>query len=146
MIKKFEETGSIMDCKLPMCHCTGQSLGSIAAVSKSVAETAGTSLHHRSQQLGIPRSTMQQIPTKDLHLHAYKIQLTQELTPTDYVQHQEFVNWVLENQKVNGSFSEKIIFSDEAHFQLDGYVNTQNCWIWGVENPRVIHEKPLHAQ
>jgi hypothetical protein len=40
----------------------------------------------------------------------------------------------------------KIIFSDEAHFQLDGYVNTQNCRIWGAENPPVIHEKPLHAQ
>jgi hypothetical protein len=43
-------------------------------------------------------------------------------------------------------FSKKIIFSDEAHFQLDGYVNTQNCRIWGAENPPLIHEKPLHAQ
>jgi len=62
------------------------------------------------------------------------------------VQRQDFVNWVLENQKVDGNFSKKIIFSDEARFQLDGYVNTQNCRIWGTENPRVIHEKPLHAQ
>ena len=47
---------------------------------------------------------------------------------------------------MKGNFSEKIIFSDEAHFQLDGCVNTQNCRIWGAENPRVIHEKPLHAR
>lgn len=47
---------------------------------------------------------------------------------------------------MESSFSKKIIFSDEAHFQLDGYVNTQNCWIWGMENPSVIHEKLLHAQ
>ena len=39
--------------------------------------------------------------------------------------HREFVNWVLENQKVDGNFSKKIFFGDEAHFQLDGYVNTQ---------------------
>ena len=32
------------------------------------------------------------------------------------------------------------------HFQLDGYVNTQNCRFWGAENPRATHEKPLHAQ
>jgi hypothetical protein len=38
------------------------------------------------------------------------------------------------------------IFIDETHFQLDGYVNTQNCWIWVTENPQVIHEKPLHTQ
>jgi hypothetical protein len=83
---------------------------------------------------------------KDLHLHAYRIQMTQELKPTDHVQRREFVNWVLENQKVDGSFSKKIIFSDEAHFQLDWYVNTQNCWIWYAENPQMIHEKPLHAR
>jgi len=53
---------------------------------------------------------------------------------------------VLENQKVDGNFSKKIIFSDEVHFQLDWYVNTQNCQIWDAENPRMIHEKPLHAQ
>ena len=137
MIKKFDETGLIMDSKLPMRHCTGRSLDSITAVSESVAESPGTSLRRRSQQLGIPRSTMQRIVTKDLHLHAYKIQLTQR---------REFVNWVLENKKLDGNFSTKIIFSDEAHFQLDGYVNTQNCRIWGAENPRVIQEKPLHAQ
>ena len=27
----------------------------------------------------------------------------------------------------------KIIFSDEAHFDLGGYVNKQNCRIWGTE-------------
>jgi hypothetical protein len=58
----------------------------------------------------------------------------------------KFVNWMLENQKLDDNFLNKIILSDEAHFQLDGYVNTQNCWIWGTESPRVIHEKPLHAQ
>ena len=29
----------------------------------------------------------------------------------------------------------KIIFSDETHFDLGGYVNKQNCLIWGTENP-----------
>ena len=27
----------------------------------------------------------------------------------------------------------KIIFSDEAHFDIGGYVNKQNCRIWGTE-------------
>ena len=116
MIKKFEEKGSIMDSKLPVRHRTGRSLDNIAAVSESVVGGSGTSIRHRSQQLDIPRSTMQRILTKDLHLHDYKIQLTQEVKPTDHVQRREFVNWVLENQKVDGNFSKKIIFGDEAHF------------------------------
>ena len=35
----------------------------------------------------------------------------------------------------------KIIFSDEAHFDLGGYVNKQNCGIWGTENPHAYIEK-----
>ena len=31
--------------------------------------------------------------------------------------------------------AKKIIFSDEAHFDLGGYVNKKNCRIWGTENP-----------
>ena len=29
----------------------------------------------------------------------------------------------------------KIIFTDEAHFDLGGYINMENCCIWGTENP-----------
>jgi len=40
----------------------------------------------------------------------------------------------------------KIIFSDEAHFHLSGYVNKQNCQIWGSENPRASMEKQMRPQ
>ena len=40
----------------------------------------------------------------------------------------------------------KIIFSDEAHFDLSGYVNKQNCRIWGTENPHANIEKPTHPK
>ena len=34
----------------------------------------------------------------------------------------------------------------DAHFHIGGYVNKQNCRIWGSENPNVIIEKPMHPQ
>ena len=40
----------------------------------------------------------------------------------------------------------KIIFSDEAHFDLGGYVNKQNCRIWGTENPHAYIEKATHPK
>jgi len=46
MNKKFEETCSIMDSKLPVRHPTGRSPDNIAAVSESVAESPGTSISH----------------------------------------------------------------------------------------------------
>lgn len=39
-----------------------------------------------------------------------------------------------------------IFFSDEAQFLLPGYVNKQNWYTWGEENPHMIHETLMHAQ
>jgi hypothetical protein len=38
-----------------------------------------------------------------------------------------------------------IMISDEAHFHLDGSVNKQNCRYWVAENPRQLHQRPLHS-
>ena len=40
----------------------------------------------------------------------------------------------------------KIIRSDEAHFHFGGYINKQNFCIWGLENPKIIIEKPPYPQ
>ena len=50
------------------------------------------------------------------------------------------------NQNSFRELRKKIIFSEEAHFHLSGFVNKQYCRIWGNENPRVIVEKPTHPQ
>ena len=46
----------------------------------------------------------------------------------------------------DADFGKKMIFSDEAHFDLGGYVNRQNCSIWGTENPNAYIEKPTHTK
>ncbi|GFV71711.1 putative transposable element [Trichonephila clavipes] len=43
-------------------------------------------------------------------------------------------------------FHKRILFSDEAHFWLNGYVNKQNCRIWSETNPQVYVETPLHPE
>ncbi|GFW89713.1 DUF4817 domain-containing protein [Trichonephila clavipes] len=35
-------------------------------------------------------------------------------------------------------FHKRILFSDEAHFWLNGYVNKQNCRIWSEANPQEL--------
>ena len=75
-----------------------------------------------------------------------KIQLTQELKATGHCRAQNLLIGCWKTKNVDESFLKKIIFSDEVRFQLDGFVNTQNCRILGAGNPRVIHEKPLHSQ
>jgi hypothetical protein len=36
--------------------------------------------------------------------------------------------------------------SDEAHFQLNGYINLQNVRFWGSENPRLTVSAPMDPQ
>ena len=83
---------------------------------------------------------------KDLGLKAYKVQLTQEFKPVDHEQCRDFADWVLEMHENDPEFHRKTILTDEAHFHLGGYVNKQNCRIWGSKNLRVSVEKPLHPQ
>ncbi|GFY04748.1 putative DD41D transposase [Trichonephila clavipes] len=43
-------------------------------------------------------------------------------------------------------FHKRILFSDEAQFWLNGYVNKQNCRIWSGANPQVYVKTPLHPE
>lgn len=72
----------------------------------------------------------------------YIIQLTQEISETDHLQRRRFVKWALEQEASDSDFQSKIFFSDEANFYLDGFVNKQNCRIWGSERPRPNEEQP----
>ncbi|GFY09159.1 DUF5641 domain-containing protein [Trichonephila clavipes] len=57
-----------------------------------------------------------------------------------------FVEWAQNEIAVLPDFHKRILFSDEAHFQLNGYVNKQNCRIWSEANPQVYVETPLHPE
>ena len=120
IVKKFEETGSVADVKTSSRARLRRSDENIDAVRQSVAENPNTSIRHRAQELSISATTLHRILTKDLSLHAYKIQLTQELKPDDHLKRLTFANWVHEQRQANVDFSQKILFSDEAHFHLGG--------------------------
>ncbi|GFS61948.1 hypothetical protein TNCV_2592411 [Trichonephila clavipes] len=57
-----------------------------------------------------------------------------------------FVEWAPNEIAVVPDFHKRILFSDEAHFWLNGYVNKQNCRIWSEANPQVYVETPLHPE
>jgi len=93
-------------------------------VRESVRENPRRSISHHSQELGLSTSTWR-ILRRDLGLHSYKIQLTQELKVNDYRQSHVFADWVLEQLEVNPNFAKQIIFSDEAHFWMNGYITSK---------------------
>ncbi|GFT87749.1 putative DENN domain-containing protein 10 B [Trichonephila clavipes] len=57
-----------------------------------------------------------------------------------------FVEWAQNEIAVVPDFHKRILFSDEAHFWLNGHVNKQNCRIWSEANPQVYVETLLHPE
>ncbi|GFU01615.1 uncharacterized protein TNCV_1521611 [Trichonephila clavipes] len=64
----------------------------------------------------------------------------------DHQARRRFVEWAQNEITVVPDFHKRILFSDEAHFWLNGYVNKQNCHIWSEANPQVYVETPLHPE
>ncbi|GFW27716.1 uncharacterized protein TNCV_765981 [Trichonephila clavipes] len=64
----------------------------------------------------------------------------------DHQARRRFVEWAQNEIAVVPDFHNQILFSDEAHFWLNGYVNKQKCRIWSEANPQVYVETPLHPE
>ncbi|GFY10261.1 uncharacterized protein TNCV_2629401 [Trichonephila clavipes] len=64
----------------------------------------------------------------------------------DHQARRRFVEWDQNQIVVVPDFHKRILFSDEAHIWVNGYVNKQNCRIWSEANPQVYIETPLHPE
>ncbi|GFT87709.1 uncharacterized protein TNCV_4000651 [Trichonephila clavipes] len=64
----------------------------------------------------------------------------------DHQARRRSVKWAQNEIAVVPDFYKRILFSDEAHFWLNDYVNKQNCRIWSEANPQVYVETPLHPE
>ncbi|GFX17230.1 hypothetical protein TNCV_1064331 [Trichonephila clavipes] len=52
----------------------------------------------------------------------------------DHQARRRFVEWAQNEIAVVPDFHKRILFSYEAHFWVNGYVNKQNCSIWSEAN------------
>ncbi|GFV60204.1 hypothetical protein TNCV_1924461 [Trichonephila clavipes] len=84
-----------------------------------------------------------------LHAHVWgncRIYFGLAIHQNDHQARRRFVEWAQNEIAVVPDFHKRILFSDEAHFWLNGYVNKQNCRIWSEANPQVYIETPLHPE
>lgn len=146
VVDKFTSQHTCVDTVNTRNHYRVRTAEVVAAVADSVEEDPDLSIRRRAQAVGLCASTLWKILRKDHSLKAYKIQLVQELKPLDPLLRRQFGEWAENELEVDPLFYRKILFSDEAHFWLNGYVNKQNCRIWSEDNPRQILETPLHPE
>lgn len=57
-----------------------------------------------------------------------------------------FALWALENFQDDSALSSQILFRDVALFRLNGYVNSQNCFIWDEDQLEEIQELRFYPE
>ena len=72
---------------------------------------------------------------EDLWKYPYRTQTKQKLTPADMKRREEMAVVLMDKIEENKTFFPYLFTSDEAHFHLDGQVNSKNNVIWGSERP-----------
>lgn len=135
---QFRETGNV-----EKKHSTGRprtSEENVERIRQSCVRSPKKSIARRSLELQIPKTTIQNILHKRLRLHAYKIQLRQQIKLTDRPKRKEFACFMLEQIDDDPDFLKRVLFTDEATFHINGCVNRHNCRIWGSQQPNEIHE------
>lgn len=142
-VSGFRTTGNITKKKPPGLVRTSRTPENIARVRAALTRSPSRSARKHAQELNMNRESVRRILRKDLKFHPYKIQVVQELKVTDY---NKRVNFASRMQRLLDNEPNMILLmSDEAHFHLNGSVNKQNFRYWSSQNPRNIHEKPLHS-
>ena len=92
--------------------------------------------------MGITDRYLRRILHEDLSFRPYKLMFVQELNATDYGNRKNLCQRILLQILPITTF----FCNDEAHFHLSGTVNKQNFRYWATNNPRRLHERPLHVE
>ncbi|GFU82361.1 DUF4817 domain-containing protein [Trichonephila clavipes] len=121
-------------------------------VKDEMETVAGSSMHGEvsaravARRTGIPFTTVWLTLRHTLRCYPYKIHRHHELFPGDSVNRRAFAVWAFQKMAEDDDWLSNLLWTDEAHFTLQGSVNTHNCRIWANENPRTVVETPLHDE
>lgn len=149
LLKKFESEGVVID--LPKSGRPSICDDVVEKVQKTLDEGQASSsmkifsANAVSRETGIPRTTVQRALKQRLAMHPYHVHLLHEMKETDFPARVEFAEWFLEKMDEE-NFQERVLWTDEAHFHLDGTLSNHNCIIWAKENPGIFTTKSLHPQ
>lgn len=115
-------------------------------ITQYFQENPDVSVQEATKTFGISRPSLYRILKKFLRLHLYNITCHQLLTESARTQRVGFCEMMTELFDAKELDEKQIIFCDEAHFWLDGYVNKQYYRFWGKEQPNVALAESLHSQ
>lgn len=142
LLTRFNETGNVA-YKPPVLPKRAIHDDNQLSVILAVEENPNTSQQNISELVGISERSVGRI-LKQHNYHPYKIHMHQELKDRDFEKRMRFCNWAKSKLRRDPAFFERVLFSDEASFQKNGFVNRHNFHYYATENPHIIRE--THSQ
>lgn len=129
-VKRFENRVDVGKCHRNK-HSLAQNEGILLDVVSSLFQQPNHSLRSTAIEMTVSSTTVWKIARRALGLYPYRLILGQALSTFDKIVRVEACHQLVE-LLADGKL---VIFSDEATFRTDGYVNRWNCRIWDYERP-----------
>lgn len=139
LVRKFRETGNVKDMPKSGRPKSVTNHDKVLDVLVSVMDNPITSTTQLALDNAISQSSVVRILKKNKQ-KPYKIHLLHELNEDDPDRRMQFCATMMEMIDDNPNFLNNILFSDEATFCLNGFVNRHNCRYWSSENPHWMME------
>lgn len=138
-MEKLFRTGSIFDL-----NRTGRpnKRGDVADdVNLSLEQDPKLSTRRRSEEMGIPRSTLMKVMKKDLGYKPFKSVKVQYLSNEDHISRVELCQQIL-NRYDNPRRKQQLLFTDECAIYGDG--KNVNSVFWSRQNPHFWEQVNQH--
>lgn len=144
LYRKFLTTGTVNDkprSGRPKTAFTDENLETVAF---HFTEHPRTSQRHSARQLQMKRSSLQRL-MKAVQFKPYRPRVLQQLSEDDFDRRLEFCELFLARLAVEPDLPERILWTDEAQFKINGLVNRHNSVYWSTDNPRIIVTQELNS-
>lgn len=143
-LKLIRESGSIELHTSTGRKRTARSKTNIRTTKRLVKGKKRVTVRKLAEKLGTSVMSAQRILTKDLRLKPYKIRTEPNLSDEQKRRRVSFYHWW--KNWFRKSDVEKILFSDEKKFNVDGVYNSQNDRIWAIDRPGADEHGGVHQK
>lgn len=133
VVKRFKETGSVHDRPRSGRSRSVVTEAAIENVRKKLEETSNLSIRVGALELGMSTGSYQRAVV-EAGFRRFRPCKVQELSDEDFTRRKEFCLTMLALFNENPSMVDKIVWSDESKFMLNGTVNRHNCCYYAYSN------------
>lgn len=130
LMKRFEQRTVIQQDKRQR-RSKSKDEEALMGIISSIYHHPGSSLRTTATENNVSYTTSQRLARHTLQLYPYRLILVQALTDYDMIVRVDACQRLLQLM----SEDKLIVFTDEANFRTDGFVNRWNCRIWDYERP-----------